>query len=113
LLYEDKQSPDAVDGWSIGRVLAVDLERNKVEVLRLGSYQYARNPSTLLSATWAARYVDPKDGREIFNDNPKKSAQKHPVKEWVLGTQVMAHGFYITNAGKIPQLVLKAAQLIA
>jgi transposase InsO family protein len=107
IIYKDEESKDALQGWSLGRVQAVDLELSVIEAQRFGSYIYAKDKEKILVAKWFPRYIDPKDETEVFTTRP--ISRLLPVVDWVPAKNILAHSFYLTNAPhhRIPAPVAK------
>jgi transposase InsO family protein len=110
ILYDDIKSPDA-KGWSMAMVEAIDVDLNRIEGQRYGSYKYDRKPEMLETASWLPRYVDPKDNKDVYVP-PTRHTNFAPVIEWIEVKDVFAHGFYLTNkTARIPKIVLQSTKL--
>jgi hypothetical protein len=110
VIYTDKESGDAPDGWSIAMVPAVFENEQLIEAQRLGSQLYTKATSRLADAVWKSRWRDPKDGKDVLTDSPAARLKAHPVVEWIKPEQVIAHGFFLTNRGKIEKTVVDIIQ---
>lgn len=108
VVYRDPEAKDAPGGWSLGSVVGVDPEARVVELHRQGSYAYLRDPKQVTEATWVPRYVDVKDGKEVFTERPR--VKHHKVLVYVAASRILAHNFYLTNKGRIPPPVLRVIQ---
>ena len=107
IVYVDEKSGDVPEGWSIARVTGIFLEDNLIECHRLGSIAYSKNSANLPNAIWKARWRDPRDGRDSVTDNPPLRLKPHGVIEWIKPSELIAHGFYLTNRGKVEQTVIE------
>jgi hypothetical protein len=107
IVYEDNQSGDVPEGWSIARVTGVFYDEGLIECHRLGSLLYSKSPAKVADAVWKARWRDPKDGKDAITETPTLRLKPFAVVEWVKPSQLIAHGFFLTNRGKVEQTVLE------
>jgi hypothetical protein len=111
VVYTDTESGDVPEGWSVATVTGIYPDDDLIECHRLGSMLYSKTNSRLAESTWKLRWRDPKDGKDVLSDVPPARVKDHAVIEWIKPSQLIAHGFFLTNRGKIEKTVVDIIQL--
>jgi hypothetical protein len=108
IIYKE---PDGPFSWGLARVDAVDIDRKVVEGQQFGSYQYHKDPRQLINSVWRPQYTDSKDGLAVFKYYDSPQGRMVPEIVHVHSSDIMAHGFYLTNRERIPPPVIAKAKL--
>lgn len=107
IIYNDEEDP--AKPLRIGKVLAVDPDKNICEVHIYDSYFKGRNKEDCQEAQFAPVWIDPKDGKEFYEEKPKRKV--FPQTDYVKPGEIVYHNFYLTRRNRVPTSAAWESQL--